>query len=218
MNLRFPGQYFDEESETHYNFQRNYCSRTGRYLQADPIGLYGGINVYGYVLQNPVNGIDPDGLLLNGLLPFGECYGDAAAQYWANKQVQTGNWLYAIPGLFASLWTPSTSDYTLSTLMIGYGAGGLVRSLANLPEWLSNPLLYERGQVTLTNYEFAKVADLSALERGRVIGYGKSINLRWLLNLGSGPTPGGSLLSILMGIDNGATTIYTGGHGQQCGH
>ncbi|RYF08757.1 MAG: hypothetical protein EOO31_01335 [Comamonadaceae bacterium] len=31
MNLRFPGQYWDGESETHYNFHRDYSPIIGRY-------------------------------------------------------------------------------------------------------------------------------------------------------------------------------------------
>ena len=41
VNLRFPGQYYDQETQTHYNFHRDYRPNAGRYLQSDPIGLEG---------------------------------------------------------------------------------------------------------------------------------------------------------------------------------
>ncbi len=61
-NLRFPGQYFDAETGLHQNYFRDYDPRTGRYIQADPIGLAGGINVYSYAIVNPLRWIDPTGL------------------------------------------------------------------------------------------------------------------------------------------------------------
>ena len=60
--LRFPGQYYDQETGLHYNIHRYYDPRTGRYTSFDPIGLAGGINGYGYANQNPLTYTDPLGL------------------------------------------------------------------------------------------------------------------------------------------------------------
>ena len=62
--LRFPGQYFDAETGLHYNYHRYYDPETGRYTQPDPIGFAGGdVNWYAYVGNDPINWIDPLGLL-----------------------------------------------------------------------------------------------------------------------------------------------------------
>ena len=37
--------------------------RLARYISADPIGLDGGMNLYAYVQDDPVNWVDPWGLI-----------------------------------------------------------------------------------------------------------------------------------------------------------
>jgi RHS repeat-associated protein len=60
-NLRFQGQYFDEETGLHYNRFRYYDPECGRFTSQDPIGLLGGVNNYQYV-PNPTGWVDPLGL------------------------------------------------------------------------------------------------------------------------------------------------------------
>jgi RHS repeat-associated protein len=68
-NFRFPGQYYDKETGLQYNWHRYYNPATGRYLTPDPIGLIGGINLYLYSLNNPINLIDPLGLDAADIIP-----------------------------------------------------------------------------------------------------------------------------------------------------
>jgi RHS repeat-associated protein len=57
----FPGQ-SRTFTDLYYNRYRDYESSTGRYVQADPIGLAGDVNPYLYALGNPLRYTDPSGL------------------------------------------------------------------------------------------------------------------------------------------------------------
>lgn len=60
-NLRFPGHHFDPETGLHYNRFRYYSPELGRYLQCDPEGIRGGLNLYAYT-SNPLIAVDVRGL------------------------------------------------------------------------------------------------------------------------------------------------------------
>ncbi|MEQ3695553.1 MAG: RHS repeat-associated core domain-containing protein [Pseudomonadales bacterium] len=62
MNIGYPGQYYDTETNTWDNGVRVYDSETGRYLQSDPLGLVDGPNTYLYAGNNPNRSTDSSGL------------------------------------------------------------------------------------------------------------------------------------------------------------
>jgi RHS repeat-associated protein len=61
QNLRFQGQYFDQETGLHYNRFRYYDPDVGRFTNQDPIAYVGGANFFRYA-PNPVTFVDPFGL------------------------------------------------------------------------------------------------------------------------------------------------------------
>ena len=88
-NLRFPGQYADQETGTHYNYFRDYNPKTGRYQQSDPAGLVGGLSPYAYVLGEPLSLSDPYGLWPRTVLQKNKVRGDRYRDQVKKKVEQT---------------------------------------------------------------------------------------------------------------------------------
>lgn len=62
VNSRLAGGSASAERTLNYNYFRDYSPQLGRYVQADPIGLEGGLNPFLYALGNPLRYSDPLGL------------------------------------------------------------------------------------------------------------------------------------------------------------
>jgi RHS repeat-associated protein len=62
-NLRLPGQLYMADSGLNYNYKRDYDPSIGRYVESDPIGLYGqSYSTYLYAAGDAIIYIDPFGL------------------------------------------------------------------------------------------------------------------------------------------------------------
>jgi RHS repeat-associated protein len=70
LTLRFPGHFHDPETGLHYNRFRYYAPELGRYIEEDPAGTGGGINLYAYT-SDPLTQVD-----LRGLKPCTNCDND----------------------------------------------------------------------------------------------------------------------------------------------
>ncbi len=68
--FQFSTKFTDEESGLNYYGYRYYEPNTGRWLSRDPIGERGGLNLYGFVGNDPVNSIDYLGLATQAYFVF----------------------------------------------------------------------------------------------------------------------------------------------------
>jgi len=131
MELRFPGQWFQSESGLHQNWMRDYDPTTGRYIQADPLGLVDGASVYGYALQNPGRYTDPRGerIQIPGLGGAACNKSDRCVVIWTdNDRAAPGNGLYLLrPGQCTKNEKPWQRD--VADFMYHYGIWYKCRAL-----------------------------------------------------------------------------------------
>ena len=97
--LYWHGSLIDDKRDpigTHYRRNRYYDPKSGRFTQEDPIGLAGGLNLYGYASGDPINFSDPFGLIPVPLLILGgialfEAASTAYDVYQAGKTLSDPN-------------------------------------------------------------------------------------------------------------------------------
>ena len=75
VDFGYTGHYFHQSSGLNFSKYRAYNPTLGRWISRDPISEQGGLNLYGYVGNDPVNFDDPLGLQRPGFIPPGNCPG-----------------------------------------------------------------------------------------------------------------------------------------------
>jgi RHS repeat-associated protein len=129
--LRLPGQEAEQlglgangVTERSYNVFRWYRSEWGRYSQADPIGLKGGIDLFGYAHSEPTTDTD-----LLGLCASGKC-ADCPGGFWVStaglvegafgyKALEAGGFLFA--GVFICTSNPTFNVPWVTLCSGGWG-------------------------------------------------------------------------------------------------
>ena len=92
-NLRFPGQYFQIETNLAYNHHRHYDPTTGRYTQPDPLRFVDGPSIYAYAGSSPAMITDRLGLKVtpdqypHSPIPQ-KSNGDGAQQCWSPDRIR----------------------------------------------------------------------------------------------------------------------------------
>jgi RHS repeat-associated protein len=118
----FTGHYYHAASALHLAPFRAYSAEWGRFINRDPIQEDGGLNLYAYTLNDPVNNIDPDGLSpINGLINLIQRAGPAlqrgahaAAQYGQRYYQEWSAAVQRLPGHVQRLFsTPAGNRLAL---------------------------------------------------------------------------------------------------------
>ncbi len=67
--FRYGSYYLHERSQLSLTTSRAYSANQGRFINRDPLGEIGGINLFDYVENNPILAVDPDGTLAITAVP-----------------------------------------------------------------------------------------------------------------------------------------------------
>jgi RHS repeat-associated protein len=111
-------------TEVQFARRRTYDPTTGRFLEADPIGAAGGIEIYQYGGGDPINFVDPMGFAATG----SDCTPGAGGSG------SGGSGLPPRTYEFESSWIPATIDEQIASS--GLGLAAYVQSLAGASKWI----------------------------------------------------------------------------------
>lgn len=148
LDLRLPGQFAQSETgiAISQNWNRDYDTSLGRYIEADPLGIEAGPNLYGYTDGAPLSWTDVAGLDINLFPPSDPQYQPAQLQSYPGLVtvkahgsplgIQAADKSWPTPAELASLIRKdpafkNSKPIILASCRVGQG---------NYPKWLANEL------------------------------------------------------------------------------
>ncbi|MFH1652489.1 MAG: apolipoprotein N-acyltransferase [Pseudomonadota bacterium] len=174
----YAGREYDPETNLYYNRARTYNPELGRFMQQDPLGFVDSLNRYAYVMNNPINFVDPFGL---ARMAGGATYNGDVMQYlsdWTNEaarisfenaQRSTDIFSYSLNTINHAVY--GTANFLMPTQeemfaiaasgggsVISYGASRMnfaTRSAIDIADnaWLRTaPIILNAGEKILSNY------------------------------------------------------------------
>jgi RHS repeat-associated protein len=107
--FQYAGYYQHQESGLEFAMFRAFDPNTGRWINRDPIGEFGGLNNYSFTNEDPINAMDPMGL--------------AVGDWWdPNTYTDPAFWQGFNQGL--ACWGNCMADLHRQLLALGSGLGG----------------------------------------------------------------------------------------------
>jgi RHS repeat-associated protein len=175
-NLRFQGQYFDEETGLHYNRFRYYNPNTGQFITQDPIGLLGGVNNYQYA-PNPVGWVDPWGLSCKEAnyktTPLKPQYAGE------NNPKDSSRWNFPMVCEYFSQDKLDEMELTVKNNLLVYKKTGEVFDSSNAQTHWGNAIFImdQQGRIFVSNEQIPFEIHHSSLSNGRPVAAAGELNV-----------------------------------------